>query len=111
LTPRATGEAVTTGMAVTAGLAPDATAGRTIVPLVSGCHEPHKDGIALNMERTTRDDITLTLCFVVGAAVGTLVLGADAAFSEGLAVGGLAMAAAGNAHRVVGRQEVPHGDE
>ena len=35
------------------------------------------------MERTLRDDLMLILCFVVGATVGALVFGADAAFSEG----------------------------
>ena len=53
------------------------------------------------LERTLRDDLMLILCFVVGAALGALLFDADAAFSEGLAVGGLAMAVALNALRFI----------
>ena len=63
------------------------------------------------MERMLRDDLMLILCFVVGAALGALVFGADAAFSEGLAIGGLAMAVALNALRLIVDHERTHGDE
>ncbi len=62
-------------------------------------------------ERTLRDDLMLILCFVVGATVGALVFGADAAFSEGLASGGLAMVVALNALRFIVHHEGTHGDE
>ena len=52
-----------------------------------------------------RDDVMLTLCFLIGAALGTLVFGADAAFSQGLAIGGLAMMVALNVLRFVVRGE------
>jgi hypothetical protein len=61
--------------------------------------------------RTLRDDLMLILCFVVGAGSGTLVFGADAAFSEGLAIGGLAMVVALNALRFGVHHEATHGDE
>jgi hypothetical protein len=63
------------------------------------------------MERTLRDDVMLTLCFLVGAELGALVFGADAAFSQGLAIGGLAMMVALNVLRFTVHPAGARGDD
>jgi hypothetical protein len=63
------------------------------------------------MERTLRDDVMLTLCFLVGAELGGLVFGADEAFAQGLAIGGLAMMVALNVLRFVVHPVGAHGDD
>jgi hypothetical protein len=55
------------------------------------------------MERTLRDDVKLFLCVLVGAALGSLVFGADAGLLRGFAIGAAAMIVVLNVFRFVVR--------
>jgi hypothetical protein len=63
------------------------------------------------MERTLRDDVMLAVCILVGAALGALVFGADAASMQGFVIGAVAMIVVLQVLRFVVRRVGTHGPE